>query len=51
VQDYIPVIILLGVAGFLVGGVYATWKTAKLVAVVLAVVAAAAIVGGIAWIL
>ena len=47
-QDYLP-IILLGVAGFLAGGVYATWKTARIMAVVLAVAAVMAVVGGIGW--
>ena len=37
------VIILLAVAGFLVGGVYSTYKTAKLLAVVLGLAAAATI--------
>ncbi|MEU5850174.1 MULTISPECIES: hypothetical protein [Saccharopolyspora] len=47
-QSYLP-IILLAVAGFLIGGVYATWKTARFFAVVLAVAALMAIVGGIGW--
>ncbi|GAA3356119.1 hypothetical protein [Saccharopolyspora gregorii] len=44
-------IVLLAVAGFLVGGVAATWKTARLAAVVLGVLAALAAAGGIAWLL
>lgn len=47
-QDYLPVL-LLGVAGFLIGGVYTTWKSARGCAVVLAVAAVLAVVGGIGW--
>jgi hypothetical protein len=48
VSDYLPML-LLAVAGFLLGGVWVLWKTAKVVAVVLAVAALLALVGGIAW--
>ncbi len=47
-SDYLPML-LLAVAGFLLGGVWVLWKTAKVVAVVLAVAALLALVGGIAW--
>jgi hypothetical protein len=40
---------LLAVAGFLIGGVYTTYKTAKVMAGVLAVLALLAIGGAIAW--
>jgi hypothetical protein len=40
---------LLALAGFLVGGVYTTWKTAKVMATVLALAAALAVGGAIAW--
>ena len=43
------VIGLVIVAGFLVGGVYAAWKTAKGFAILLGVLAALAIGGAIAW--
>jgi hypothetical protein len=43
------VVILLAVAGFLVGGVYSTYKTAKVLAVVLGVCAAVAVGGAIVW--
>ncbi|TCP47972.1 hypothetical protein EV191_111177 [Tamaricihabitans halophyticus] len=43
------VIGLLALAGFLVGGVYSTWKTAKLVAIVLALLALLAAGGAITW--
>jgi hypothetical protein len=43
------VIILLAVAGFLVGGVYSTYKTAKVLAVILALAAAVAVGGAVVW--
>jgi len=43
------VIGLLAVAGFLLGGVYSTWKTARLLAIVLGVAAAVALGGAIVW--
>lgn len=45
----VALIALLAVAGFLVGGVYTTWKTAKVMAGVLAVAALLALGGAIAW--
>lgn len=45
----VVLVILIAVAGFLVGGVYTTWKTAKVMAAVLGVAAALAIGGAIAW--
>jgi hypothetical protein len=45
----IAVIGLVAVAGFLLGGVYSTWKTARLLAVLLGVAAALAIGGAIVW--
>ena len=47
----VVVIILLAVAGFLVGGVYSTYKTAKLLAVILGLAAAVALGGAIVWLL
>lgn len=47
-QDFLP-ILLLGVAGFLAGGVYATWKTARGMAIMLLVATIMATVGGIGW--
>lgn len=49
-QDYLP-LLLLALAGFFVGGVYAMWKTAKVFAIVLGVLAVVAAVGGILWLL
>jgi hypothetical protein len=43
------VILLVAVAGFLVGGVYTTWKTARTLAIVLLVAALLAAGGAIAW--
>jgi hypothetical protein len=42
---------LLAVAGFLVGGVYATWRTARAMAVALIVCAVLAAAAAIAWLL
>ena len=46
----VVVIGLIAVAGFLIGGVYSTWKTARMLAVVLAIAAAVAVGGAIVWI-
>lgn len=45
----VVLVLLLAVAGFLVGGVYTTWKTAKVMATVLGVAALLAIGGAVAW--
>lgn len=45
-QEYLP-IVLLALAGFLVGGTYALWKTAKVAAVVLGAAAVLAAAGGV----
>jgi hypothetical protein len=45
----VVVIGLLAVAGFLVGGVYTTWKSARTLAVLLLVAAVLAVVGAILW--
>ncbi|MGW4522833.1 hypothetical protein [Amycolatopsis sp. NPDC004378] len=42
-------VLLLALGGFLLGGVYSTWKTAKFMAGVLAVAALLAIGGAIFW--
>jgi hypothetical protein len=42
-------VLLLALGGFLVGGVYSTWKTAKFMAGILAVAALLAIGGAIFW--
>jgi hypothetical protein len=43
------VIVLIAVAGFLLGGVYSTYKTAKVLAVVLGLAAAVAVGGAVVW--
>ncbi|GAA4548568.1 hypothetical protein [Amycolatopsis samaneae] len=45
----IVAVLLLALGGFLIGGVYSTWKTAKFMAGVLGVAALLAIGGAIAW--
>ncbi len=47
-QDLLP-ILLLGLAGFLGGGAYATWKTVRGMAIVLTAAAVMAVVAGIGW--
>jgi hypothetical protein len=42
-------IVLLALAGFLIGGVYSVWKTAKVMATVLGIGALLAIGGAVAW--
>ena len=46
----LAVILLLALAGFLIGGVYSLWKTARVAAIVLAVLAAMAVGGAVAWV-
>lgn len=48
IKEIVPVM-LLGLGGLLVGGVYSVWKTAKLMAVVLGLCAVVAIGGAVAW--
>ncbi len=45
----VVVIILVAVAGFLIGGVYSTWKTAKVLAMVLGLAAAVAVGAAVVW--
>jgi hypothetical protein len=47
----VVVVILIAVAGFLVGGVYSTYKTAKVLAAILALGAAVAVGGAVVWML
>lgn len=42
-------VLLFALGGFLIGGVYATWKSVKFMAVVLGIGALLAIGGAIAW--
>ena len=45
----VPVILLFALAGFLIGGVYTTWKSARRMAVVLLLLAVLAVGGAVAW--
>ncbi|HET9138936.1 hypothetical protein [Actinophytocola sp.] len=45
----IVAILLLGLAGFLLGGVYANWKKARGLAIALLVCAVLAAGGAVAW--
>ncbi|MBW4720063.1 hypothetical protein [Saccharothrix obliqua] len=47
-KEYV-VIGLLALAGFLIGGVYSTWKTARGLSIALAVLVVVAVGGAIAW--
>lgn len=42
-------VLLLALGGFLVGGVYSTWKTAKFMAGVLGLAAVLAVGGAVFW--
>ncbi|WP_254125908.1 hypothetical protein [Amycolatopsis sp. CA-230715] len=42
-------VLLLALAGFLIGGVYSLWKTAKLFAGLLAIAAVLAVGGAVVW--
>lgn len=48
-SDEVIVVGLLALAGFLVGGVYSAWKTARAMAIVLGICAVLAAGGAIAW--
>lgn len=43
------VIGLIALGGFLIGGVYSTWKTAKALAIVLLLAALVAVGGAVVW--
>jgi hypothetical protein len=49
VSKEVVAVLLLALGGFLVGGVYSTWKTAKFMAGVLGVAALLAIGGAVIW--
>ncbi|WP_169811045.1 hypothetical protein [Nocardia amamiensis] len=49
VSSDITVIVLLALSGFLVGGAYTTWKTARPLSIALAVCAVLAAGGALAW--
>ena len=45
----VAVVLLIALGGFLIGGVYTTWKTARTMAVALLVAAVLAVGGAVAW--
>jgi hypothetical protein len=45
----VVLVLLIAVVGFLIGGVYTTYKTAKITATVLSVAALLAAGGAVAW--
>ncbi|HEX7305760.1 MULTISPECIES: hypothetical protein [unclassified Lentzea] len=47
----VVVIGLLALAGFLGGGVYTTWKTARVLAVILLVLTVLAVGGAVLWLI
>jgi len=47
----VVVIGLLALAGFLAGGVYATWKTARFMALILLVLIVLAVGGAVLWLM
>jgi hypothetical protein len=51
VSKNVAVILLVALAGFLIGGVYTTWNTARVPAIVLLVAAVLAAGGALAWLL
>jgi hypothetical protein len=49
VSKDVPVILLIALAGFLIGGAYTTWRSARRLAVVLLLLAVLAAGGAVAW--
>jgi hypothetical protein len=49
VSKDVVLVLLIAVVGFLIGGVYTTYKTAKITATVLSVAALLAAGGAVAW--
>lgn len=47
----VAVVLLFALAGFLLGGVYTTWKTTRPLSIALAVCAVLAVVGAVIWLL
>lgn len=45
----VVLVLLIALAGFLIGGVYTTYRTAKVMATVLGLAAVLAIGGAVAW--
>jgi hypothetical protein len=49
VSKEVAALLLFALAGFLIGGVKATWNSARTAAIVLAVLAGLAAAGAVAW--
>jgi hypothetical protein len=49
VSKDVVLVLLIALAGFLIGGVYTTYKTAKVTATVLGLAAVLAVGGAVAW--
>lgn len=49
VSNSVIVVLLLAVAGFLVGGAFTMWKNSRALSVMLGVCAVLAVVGAITW--
>lgn len=47
----VVVIVLIALAGFLAGGAYTTWRTARTAAIVLLVLTFLAVAGAVLWLL
>ncbi|NKY52573.1 hypothetical protein [Nocardia vermiculata] len=48
-SNSIVVVLLLALAGFLVGGAFTMWKNSRVMAAVLGICAVLAVVGAITW--
>jgi hypothetical protein len=48
--SFLP-IVLIGIGGFLIGGVVSFWTKSRRIAIVLALLAALCIAGGILWLI
>jgi hypothetical protein len=49
VSKDVVLVLLIALAGFLIGGVYTTYRTAKVMATVLGLAAVLAVGGAVAW--
>jgi hypothetical protein len=49
VSKDVVLVLLIALAGFLIGGAYTTYKTAKVMATVLGLAAVLAVGGAVAW--
>lgn len=49
VANSVIVVLLLALAGFLIGGAFTTWKNSRVLSAVIGVCAVLAVVGAITW--